>query len=893
MASHDWSCSNSLAHLPAGSSRREFLYWGLVGGLGLTIGNSISCRGKSREITALPAVPAKRLKARWIWTSDNLPPRNQFVLFRKVFPLESRLNEALCSITAERSYQLWVNGIWVGEGPAVGHPYEKSCDVYDVASLLHPGPNSIAVVVQFDGDLNMGGAHTRWQVPPTRGGLLCQLDGRASGNVVCVASDKSWAARPARGWHNHTQFMNDLYYQEVYRMGRDPARWQTAEFDHTGWPAALALGTTGGQGPDGRPLPWRKVIPRDFPPLTRQRHLPVQVLAGEVIQRMESGDGPQEGDQPYFDVGLPLTLEPFVPLNKGRVEGEANLILGKDACVLCNSDPLESVDTHDGLHDATVILDFGQLRNARLLLEVDGQDLACLDIGYGPNLVDGRVSPYRSTRTSWADRVALTAGKQSWRSFFWRQFRFVQITLRNTSAPVHLLNVTAEGVTQTWNSTATFHCPDPELVTFWRFAERTAELCTLDRLMDNGSRECRNQPIDIAPLSALHGDSPFYYWYLRQLALAQLPTGMFMDTCPGKGSPTEIGHDAGFRIVQIMWDQYVRFGPRSLLEEYSDPVRHHLAFWGRIANQRGLLSVEEAHAVINTGFQLWFDDANIDRRGEQLVLNALYLQNIRVGSEMARILGDQKSADDYARKATSIGQVLRDEFWDNKRGVFVDALVDGKQSPMTSEHGNGLMLYLGLASPEQAERILRAWQHSPNELTEADVGFLHPFILEGLVKYGYSAFALRLLRRLRRHLRPGQETFGEVWTLKGSQISGEWHTANSRAVAQGCASWPVAFLLDHIVGLQPRWGLEGALRLAPQPLVDSAEAEWCGIRVAWEKQADAWHISAQFPQPTTLQFVLPFPLNVMRSLTINGQPTPVQAVVRLESLTELDARVTV
>ena len=94
--------------------------------------------------------------------------------------------------------------------------------------------------------------------------------------------------------------------------------------------------------------------------------------------------------------------------------------------------------------------------------------------------------------------------------------------------------------------------------------------------------------------------------------------------------------------------------------------------------------------------------------------------------------------------------------------------------------------------------------------------------------YGYVDLAFRLLGRLNRHLRHNREAFGETWSLIASPYAGYWRTMDRRAVAQGSAAWPAAFLLEHVVGIQPRLARLEALRLAPQPVVSSAEADWCG-----------------------------------------------------------------
>ncbi|MFH1008380.1 MAG: hypothetical protein V1800_12905 [Candidatus Latescibacterota bacterium] len=756
----------------------------------------------------------------------------------------------------------------------------------------------LAVVVQFDGDVDAGdGLHGRWYVPHTRGGLWCQLDGSIGAEVFRVETDETWTTRRANGWRADVPYMNDLYFQEVYRAGIDPPDWLTADFDDRAWPGAVRLGAADGMGTDGTPLPWGKLVPRDFPFLTRTDHLPAHVQAGEVVERMGGGDNPNATDRPYPDVALQLTLEPVTGLSKAVVENEAALIHpGEDAvCTLSNSDPFESVESFDGVHDATLTLDFGHLRNAHLILEVEGPAGAYLDIGYGPNLLDGRVSPYRSSRTAWADRLILADGPQRWRSFFWRQFRFVQITLRNAQGPVRLSRVAAEGVTHTWEGTTRFSCSDPKLEMFWRAAERTVEVCTMDVFSDTFAREGRQYTNDVAQMLAasvaLHGDAPFYRRYLRQFKLSQFENGLFMDACPGKGHFSQISPDAGFLHVDAIWNHYARFGQRDLLEEHWESVRRHLAFWGALTNQRGLLAVEDTRKALDTGFWWpWIDWAPVDRQGEQLPLNARYLSNLRATAAMGRLLGDDEGAAAYQERADRIAGVLQEEFWDERRGLFVDALLAGRQGTITSEHSQGLMLQLGLATRAQADRLTSMWQQSPQDLVEANILFVS-YVLEGLMRYGYAGLAMKLLDRLRRHLRLGQETFGEVWTMKASQSEEGWRTMDSRAVAHGAASWPATFLLEHIVGLQPRWGSLEALRLAPLPVVDRVQVTWSGIELQWEEAGGGWQLAARFPEKTRVEFVLPFPLSEVRSLRVNGQERPVQATWRMDPQKELDVRI--
>ena len=187
-------------------------------------------------------------KPKWIWTAENLPEFNQFVFFRKEFSINADFASMQCLITAERFYQLWINGEWVSQGPALGLPEEKSFDLYDIDHLLKPGKNIIAVAVNFDRDKRIGTDHTNWFIPQDRAGLLCQVEGKVDDVPFQLITDETWVTKPAYGWDSRAPFLNDMYHQEHYSFGKDPADWNRAGFNSDGWQHAVILGDADGIG---------------------------------------------------------------------------------------------------------------------------------------------------------------------------------------------------------------------------------------------------------------------------------------------------------------------------------------------------------------------------------------------------------------------------------------------------------------------------------------------------------------------------------------------------------------------------------------------------------------------------------------------------------------------
>ena len=121
-------------------------------------------------------------QASWIWWPDEKEGvANRY--FRREFRLASLPESAWLRITCDNGYTVFVNGREVGSGNAWEHIQE-----YDVASLLKPGANAIAVDAR-----NAGG----------EGALIAELtlrDGKlATSDCPCSRCDRRTVALLAAG----------------------------------------------------------------------------------------------------------------------------------------------------------------------------------------------------------------------------------------------------------------------------------------------------------------------------------------------------------------------------------------------------------------------------------------------------------------------------------------------------------------------------------------------------------------------------------------------------------------------------------------------------------------------------------------------------------------------
>ena len=200
-------------------------------------------------------------RAQWIWCAGEEVPTNFYLYCRKAFTLKENVASATIHVTADSRYKLYVNGTFVGRGPARADQRWQYYDSYDVAPHLRAGENVIAAIVHQYGvpthSYTLG-----------RGGFL--LQGEAGGQPL--DTNRSWKVLPSPAWQRPTPRISPaIMWMEVYDARKEPVGWKTAGFDGSGWSPAREL---------GRPPvnPWKNLIPRDIPFLLEKETFPTKIL---------------------------------------------------------------------------------------------------------------------------------------------------------------------------------------------------------------------------------------------------------------------------------------------------------------------------------------------------------------------------------------------------------------------------------------------------------------------------------------------------------------------------------------------------------------------------------------------------------------------------------------
>lgn len=143
-------------------------------------------------------------KTKWITTEDfiSLPVTDVFSLDQKEYentlPKEFQnyrilvkrtfdapvFKKATIKITADDYYKLYINGRFVGQGPAQGYHFNYYWNEYDISDFLLQGENTVEVCLLYSGLLNRA-----YNSADNRMGMIAEL--YVDGNIV-LSTDETW-----------------------------------------------------------------------------------------------------------------------------------------------------------------------------------------------------------------------------------------------------------------------------------------------------------------------------------------------------------------------------------------------------------------------------------------------------------------------------------------------------------------------------------------------------------------------------------------------------------------------------------------------------------------------------------------------------------------------------
>ena len=603
-------------------------------------------------------------------------------------------------------------------------------------------------------------------------------------NNTIIHTDRSWKISPDPSWNNESSPINrfQLFVNDHVDLIKKINNWNTTNFDDSSWKNAFPLLRNSGWPAQKKnekathlTTPWTSLIPRDIPYLIEQNIIPSRLVEAKKTAKYAT--------RLLLDATIDKQL--LKSFKKGEVlflkQGSKN-------------------------ESWFLLFDFGEAKSGMAKLNIQGTKNTEVNIYSAPYIINNEFT-HKIIDSNFHDQLILSGGNDHWQAMYFKPTRYLAITVTGSVEDVKINSVELHQLKYPFKDQGSISSEDfPWVKQLWEASKKTIRATTTDAYTDN-YRE-RRQYAQTGYYAALgnyftFGDTALQRRYLVQVAQEQEANGIMPAYAPLAKDDYMIILDSNCLWIRSLHNYLLYSGDYKTVKELLPSANKLMNLLHSYTNDLGLID--------NPPYPYWLDHTLNDRRGANLNLNGHYLGALEDYSQILEWL-DTSESSTYQERAKLIRNSIQTKFWDTKKQLFADALIDGKLSTHFSEHANAMALATKSATKEQAklvaETLLSKEKHNfikrANGMTMVSPAMSY-FLLKGLAYYGYEEASLELLHeRFKKMLdKNTNQTLWEEWWLDGSGRTGKFMGGRTRSDAQTESVFPPALFTEFLLGINP------------------------------------------------------------------------------------------
>ncbi|MGB9641881.1 MAG: alpha-L-rhamnosidase C-terminal domain-containing protein [Candidatus Ratteibacteria bacterium] len=609
--------------------------------------------------------------AKWIWLNEKPVDAFQICYFRKKFVSEKKAN-AFIYCFADSRYRLWVNGKYIGFGPARGRAANPYYDTHRIK--LEKGENVIAFSVQH----YCQPTNIFESVEP---GLICQIE---SGKNAILVSDNSWKGIVAKSYSS----IPGIFFPECFDARGEPENWQQPSFDDSEWENVIEK--------ESSVLPQvEDFSPRSIPLIKEKLVMPERILdiygcATENIQDFLDKEKIAETLWSAKKLEQAVPVEPEVKI---PAPWQKHLSF-----------------TLDGKKAVCVLLDFGFETLAFVEICAEGPSGTIIDFAHSECLWNNRVATlWQSPSLKQAQRIILGNEKVCHRTNQQRGFRYMVVRIFNpadTKVKVILHSIVAFEAIYPVKMQGRFQCSDKLFEQIYNLSARTVNLCMEDAYTDCPWRE-RSQWVGDTQPEAIVNYYCFGAYELSKKAVIEFTSGNTEEgwipgVCPGKRAsnlPTW-----GMRIPVIVWEYYLFTGDFETLKKAYPGIKKQMEWLLNHTDREGFFDIK-------TGWN-FVDWTSLDSGFADGAVQGWFWESLIYAEKIANALEDKKQAAKYKKYADSLKKKIAKFYWCKEKQAFKKYRRNSpKKPPAASEniigqHENFIFNILKIGTETQRKHAL-------------------------------------------------------------------------------------------------------------------------------------------------------------------------------------------
>lgn len=444
--------------------------------------------------------------------------------------------------------------------------------------------------------------------------------------------------------------------------------------------------------------------------------------------------------------------------------------------------------------DAEIIIDFGEEISAFTEMDIECEEGVVFDFYMFECMYEGKVEYTDGLNNTF--RYISKSGRQRYRSFIKRGFRYTMLTIRNLRKPAKIYSITAYKSGYPAVETGRFQCSDNILNEIWKICQHTVKLCMEDTFVDCPTYE-QAFWIGDSRTSSLISNYLFGSYELTKRCLMLAAKSLERSEIPEAEVPT--GCDTILTAWSLLWviscREYYEFtGDKESLNEIYPYLVKTIENFCKYIDDRGLLNINAWNML---------DWAGMDTPADGIVThqNALLVKAIRDTVYILDILsigGDKEYLNSLTDK---IIQAINRHMWNDEKKAYIDCIhSDGNKSEVVSLQTN-VMIYLCECATEERKKIIENHLlNTPDSFIKIGSPFMSFFYYEALLKNKNSGVIKYIIGDIRKNwgemLRYNATTCWETFL-------GFYKYTLTRSHCHAWSAGPAYFFGAYILGVRP------------------------------------------------------------------------------------------
>ena len=761
----------------------------------------LSTKLSAQQVTEInPELLCKPWTAKWISYPDNSSSEYGVYLFRKEILINTKPDKFIIHVSADNRYKLYINGVYVCNGPARSYLFKWNFESIDISSYLHTGKNIISSVV--------------WNFAEYR--PLAQISGQ-TGFIIqgdtkdenIINSDTSWVVLKDTAYKPVPVSINQYYVAgagEEFNCEKHPWNWMDKDFNNSGWKHAQEVET-------GKPVGCMGEWGSSSTHLLSQREIPLMEEKKQRffrIRRSNTTNIPEE----FLKGNTPVTIS---------AHSKVKLLIG------------QNTET-----TAYPVLNFSKGKES--LIKLTYAESLFDSIGNKGNRNDIENKQIIGN----SDIIICDGGNNRiFQTLWWRAFRYIEMDIETKDEPLVLNDFFNIFTAYPFEQKASFTCDNPLFNDIWNVGWHTQRLCSNETFFDCPYYEQLQYTGD-ARIQALvstyvSGDSRLTKNAISALHGSQLPIGITQSRYPCN----QIQFIPTFSLVWVtmIYDYWMLNSDSVFIKSMIPGMQETLNWFRNRIDSSGMLGPVEWWDFVDWVSSKGWDNGNppAAHNGNSSILSLQYVYTLEKASKVFEAFGMHDIAVNYRNLSDKIKNSVYQRCYDSNRGLIADS--PNKNS--FSQHAN-IFAILTNTFPESMDKskIIDLILNN-KELAQSTLYFKF-YLFEALEKTGQADYFTASLIPWKQMLDRGLSTFAETPDPTRSD----------------CHAWsasPVYYFLSLVSGIKPDAPGFKSVRIEPDLKninhIDAKFPHKLGIIHVKLQKDNENHISGEITLPIQLEGV--------------------------------------